>query len=419
VAPRVAVVIPSYNHARFVGAALDSVLSQSRRPERVLVVDDGSSDETPSVVRSYHERGIELHTQENAGPHSALNRAVTLAAADCDVIGILNSDDLYHPGRLAACVSLLESTPETDVVVTAFDEIDEEGRTVETHWRKVAWSPPDEIRPDVAEWLALANFPASTSNIVARSSYLRDNPFRPYRFCHDYFFLSAAALRGKLAVVEETLLTRRHHPHNTIRTAVEPRVREQLRMQLDLWASLEPELLASSRLRERFSRYIRLSFDNLSGIDAGLIHLTLAGLCREAGAEGIERRVSALSAESLPELKRVANEGLRRTRRDGEPLVSRSSLAERSLALERLAHGQRRLMGLLIGSRWVSLGQLLGMDGGLHPRSFGEPEDVLQDLHRRVAASTWLRVGRRLGVRSARQLLALSQNDPSSDRPAA
>jgi glycosyltransferase involved in cell wall biosynthesis len=253
---RCAVVIPSYNHARYVGAALDSALAQTRPPDRVVVVDDGSQDGSPAAIEAYRARGVELHAQPNAGAHAALNRAVALAAADCDAIAILNSDDVYEPRRLERCLEELEARPDLGAVCTELSVVDAEGRPLpedapRRRWFEVAWSLGAARDLPPAEWLGLANFPATTSNVVARASELRAHPFRPYRFCHDYAFLLEAALRGRLGVVDEPLLRYRVHGANTIVMDPAPLVRELLRLQADLWRSLAPELERDPGLRGR------------------------------------------------------------------------------------------------------------------------------------------------------------------------
>src|SRR6186997_1536327 len=101
---RVAVVIPCYNHARYVGEALESVLAQTRSPDRVIVIDDGSKDDSMQVLRAFEERGVEVRTRENQGAHATINELVQLAAQDCEFIAILNSDDRYLPERLEKCL---------------------------------------------------------------------------------------------------------------------------------------------------------------------------------------------------------------------------------------------------------------------------------------------------------------------------
>ena len=90
---RLAVIIPCYNHARYIGAALDSCLAQTRRPDRIIVIDDGSRDDSPAIIRSYASRGVEGSARENRGAHSTINELLAMAARDCDVVSILNSDD--------------------------------------------------------------------------------------------------------------------------------------------------------------------------------------------------------------------------------------------------------------------------------------------------------------------------------------
>jgi glycosyltransferase involved in cell wall biosynthesis len=94
--PLVSVVIPAYNTDAYVGAALESVLSQDWRPLEVIVVDDGSTDGTADVIRSFD--GVRYIWQENAGPGAARNTAI--AAAGGDFIAVSDSDDLMAPGRL-------------------------------------------------------------------------------------------------------------------------------------------------------------------------------------------------------------------------------------------------------------------------------------------------------------------------------
>src|SRR5438067_1085737 len=97
----IAVVIPLYNHERYIVEALRSVLAQTRPVNRIVIVDDGSTDGSVEVVRREFrdDARIQLLTQRNSGAHVALNRGIAEAASDCEFIGILNSDDVYEPSR--------------------------------------------------------------------------------------------------------------------------------------------------------------------------------------------------------------------------------------------------------------------------------------------------------------------------------
>jgi glycosyltransferase involved in cell wall biosynthesis len=101
----VSVVIPCYNQARFLGEAIESVLSQSYRAFEVVVVDDGSTDNTSEVVARYAgaDAGVRLIRQENRGLAGARNRG--LAEAEGEYVVFLDSDDRLLPDALQVGVT--------------------------------------------------------------------------------------------------------------------------------------------------------------------------------------------------------------------------------------------------------------------------------------------------------------------------
>ena len=114
--PRLAVVIPCYNHAAYVEAAIRSVLKQTRPVDRLIVIDDGSTDNSVEVIRAMGEPLVELHVQENQNAYNTINRGVAMAATDCDFIAILNSDDHYHPERFEKLLPVLLADAAAEVV---------------------------------------------------------------------------------------------------------------------------------------------------------------------------------------------------------------------------------------------------------------------------------------------------------------
>ena len=111
--PLVSVVIAAYNTEAYIGEALESVLCQDWRPFEVIVVDDGSTDGTADVVKSFEP--VRYIRQENAGPAAARNTAI--AAAVGDFIAVSDSDDLVAPGRLSLQAHYLIDHPEVDAVL--------------------------------------------------------------------------------------------------------------------------------------------------------------------------------------------------------------------------------------------------------------------------------------------------------------
>ena len=134
--PTVSVVIPVYNLAAYVGAAIDSALGQDYPHMEVIVVDDGSTDDVGAVLERYGDR-IVVATQENRGVGAARNRAVALSTGS--IIALLDGDDVWYPERARRCVDVLRTRPDVAFVTTDADLINESGtRTGSTY---LDWVP--------------------------------------------------------------------------------------------------------------------------------------------------------------------------------------------------------------------------------------------------------------------------------------
>ena len=339
---RLGVVIPCYNHELYIGKAIESVLEQTRKADRFLIIDDGSKDDSVAVIRSYEDRGVECIAQENAGAHNTINRAIEIVAADCDLISILNSDDHYTTDRFEKCLPEFDNA-DIDVVVSNLRMIDPDDQPLDpdesrAKWLRAVWSMGDDPDLSTWEWMAMANFPNSSSNIIARADYLRANPFRPYRFNHDYFFLAGAAIRNRLAVVRgEAMLNYRVHPENNINSAPAPLLKEMLRMHADLYRHLiaTDELESDADTRRRFHEFAHAAWSNVSAFHAGLFQLVMAKISAigAAGDDEIEAIIEELDESSINELNDYPNKALI-NRWDGKSPVHRETgLAEKYQAL--------------------------------------------------------------------------------------
>jgi glycosyltransferase involved in cell wall biosynthesis len=113
-APLVSCIVPVFNGVHDVMRALDSIFAQAHRPLEVIVVDDGSTDETGAVIAAYGEH-VRYVRQENAGPAAARNRGIR--AARGALIAFLDQDDRWHPDKLAHQLTAFASRPSTDACV--------------------------------------------------------------------------------------------------------------------------------------------------------------------------------------------------------------------------------------------------------------------------------------------------------------
>lgn len=413
---RIAVIIPCYNHARFVGEALESVLRQKQKADRIIVIDDGSKDESPKVLQPFAGRGVEVFTRENQGAHATLNELIGLAAQDCEFISILNSDDRYLPDRLGTCLAAARQQPGKSVICTGLRVIDEAGKVMpedapRSRWFHGAWSIGKQEGVDLPEWLGQANFVATTSNVFARAAYLKANPFRPYRFNHDYFLLATAALENQLNIVPDVLVEYRIHGSNTITTRPEPLMREMLRMHLDLYYHHAAALKRAPDLRRRFFAFVGSSWENISSFHAGLMQVAVAQLAARATESELEQLVAGLQGPEFDEFPNrrlaaafdgsaplAASRAL--TKQLDEITVQRNDLKADREALDKLS----RYRHLMLRSKWVRLGLMLGLCHPLVSNRGKKPHEKMLWLRDTCAKNWWLALGEKMGSDSAHRL---------------
>ena len=124
----VSVVIPTYNYGRFIADAIRSVLAQSRPPSEIIVVDDGSTDETAFLVGTFGNR-VRYIRQDNEGVCAARNRGVSESTSE--LIAFLDADDTWEPTNLEKQLARFESDEEIGLVHCGMREFDDEtGETI-------------------------------------------------------------------------------------------------------------------------------------------------------------------------------------------------------------------------------------------------------------------------------------------------
>lgn len=217
----ISVVVPLYNHAPYIAAALASVLAQSVAAHEIVVIDDGSTDDGAAIAERAlrHTPGARVLRQDNRGAHAALNAAVEMTSGAW--IAVLNSDDLFVAEKLSFCQEIIAADPALDLIAGGIGLIGGDGRRLRegpaVDWLRRAHAFAAAVRHPVLALLN-ENFVATTSNIVfTRALWQRLGGFVPLRYCHDLDFLMRAMAGGRvrLDTVREHVQYRVHET-NTI-----------------------------------------------------------------------------------------------------------------------------------------------------------------------------------------------------------
>lgn len=122
---KVSAIIPVYNGSRYLATTLDSVLAQTCPLHEIIVIDDGSTDDSPAILRSYGDR-LKVTRQENQGVAAARNAGLLQASGD--VITFIDQDDLWPPRRTEVLIDALRSNPKALVVIGQVEVLYERSR---------------------------------------------------------------------------------------------------------------------------------------------------------------------------------------------------------------------------------------------------------------------------------------------------
>jgi len=195
----VSIIVPVYNSERYLEFTLQSIFSQDYQPIEVIVVDDGSTDGSTKIAKSF--KNIQYIYQKNQGPSAARNTGITVSQGD--FISFLDSDDMWLPAKLSLQVSCLLNHPGVGFVVAHRRMLVEQGI------EKPLWYKEQIFQKDSVCFQASA--------LLAWSSTFKEvglyNP--SYRFGENAEWLTRAKDAGvRYAILPETLLISRIHDKN-------------------------------------------------------------------------------------------------------------------------------------------------------------------------------------------------------------
>jgi glycosyltransferase involved in cell wall biosynthesis len=223
---KVIVGLPVYNGQKFLGAAIESHLSQSFVDFTLVISDNGSTDATPQICADYARRDPRvkyLRSEQNRGILWNHRRVMEAIDSPRQYFRWAGADDVLEPGLLEALVEVLDARPEVEAVVPGTKNIDEEGRIIGAMAR--ALDLQNQSAFDRARGVLLANYQHVIAYGLLRASTLRVLRTRPDYIGWDPIFIWELALRGQLVELASHSLLRRFHAGSIsrVKTAKEMR----------------------------------------------------------------------------------------------------------------------------------------------------------------------------------------------------
>ncbi|KAM3096679.1 glycosyltransferase family 2 protein [Phormidesmis sp. 146-35] len=218
---KVSVIIANYNYDRYLSTAIYSVLAQTYTDYEIIVVDDGSTDNSHQLLAEFHSKlpadKFKVILQENQGHGGAINTGFQNSVGE--ILAFLDSDDIWHPSKLEQIVRAFKQ-PGTAGVAHMLDVIDSGGIAVnlQTPFLQI---PDDNLARIILDTGGIWHFPATTGLSFHRSVLQKILPITPpeWRFWPDGCLLYCAAFLGKITAINEVLGSYRTHEANTFWSA--------------------------------------------------------------------------------------------------------------------------------------------------------------------------------------------------------
>lgn len=213
--PIISIITPSLNQDKFIERTINSVLKQGINNSEYYIADGGSTDRTLDIVKEYRDR-LSYVSEKDDGQAAAINKGIKSTSGE--IIGWLNSDDIYYPGALSAVIDYFTAHPDTDVVYGDAYHIDENDSVLE-HYYTEDWNY--ERLKEVCFLCQPAVF--FRRRLVEQAGLLDDT----LHYCMDYeYWLRLGKLTKFVRLPMVLAGSRMHKSNKTIRTRV--RVHEEI-----------------------------------------------------------------------------------------------------------------------------------------------------------------------------------------------
>jgi glycosyltransferase involved in cell wall biosynthesis len=188
------VIIPLYNKGPYIARAIESVLKQTIQDFEIIVIEGGSEDNGPKIVKDFTDPRIHFREQRGKGVSNARNEAVHFSKND--YIAFLDADDEWMPNHLETILRLIEKYPEAGMFTTAYKKQTADGKIQWAIFKCMPDAPWEGLLPDYFRSGALGNSPAWTSVVVIPKKIF----YEMGGFPEGYWYAEDADLFGKIAL---------------------------------------------------------------------------------------------------------------------------------------------------------------------------------------------------------------------------
>lgn len=382
----VAVIMPVFPRLAAVRTSLASLRQQTRPPDLVILLDDRSNTEINILLEEIPDFRVEILKVDSPNLPAAINQAVD-QWVDMDFFSFLQTGDFYAPTRIEKCLAAINSPKALRppaLAITALEIIGGRGTPLppedpRTQYFAKLWET-GRTGVSMTDWLATGYFAGSLSNLFARRSHLVNFKLLENTTAFSYGMTILAGLQDLLTVIDEPLL--QHYPIFPEQNPSEKSKADMLLMLLSIMKQLEDKLAVSPETRRNFATFIRVAWQNMSGLRADIFQQTLL------------RLASTLEPEQA---QQALSETLRSHKSAAPPMywdeLTSDHLPDKIAYIEALQQSRQALQGALAEIRRLTA------------------------ISNAAQSSGWIRLGAWLGERDARRIMEMEKTDNVVEKP--
>jgi glycosyltransferase involved in cell wall biosynthesis len=267
--PKVSVVIPAYNHEKYVGEAIQSVLDQTFQDFELIIINDGSTDNTEAEILKFKDERIWYYSQKNQGLSATLNRGIELARGE--YFNFFPSDDAFYPEKFEIQLKSFEGDTGLGLVFAYPQLVDAKGREIKedpaAQWAIVPYETKEEIFPALFE----RNFLSAPTALIKMDCFKKVGIFdESLKYAQDYDMWMRVLKYFDIRLLKQPLVKYRWHGENLTYQATPQTELERAKVLLKAYKNLaieeifphlynRKEIVAYQEANEKLAAYIEKS----------------------------------------------------------------------------------------------------------------------------------------------------------------